>query len=453
MSRGLGLVCLLAAGCTFGSDTGGAGSAGASGGSTGTSVGDPDASTTVAVTDEGSGTGTSSDPDATGTDSGSTGPGVNPTEGTTTDAPPGTSTGDSTSTSTSTSESTGPDEEGSSSTSVAMCATDPWFSPSWSARRQLDINNAGFDQSLSGFPALLRLTPANIDYDVMASDGSDLRIVADDHMTELSYEIEQWQDGGDSFVWVRLPAVPDEGSTPASLFLYYGNDGVAAGETPTAVWDEDFVSVHHFADFSDATGDGHDGMGASLPGIVAGPLGPSGSFDGMSQRVELAMDVEDDYDFISNFTVSAMLRVDSFTIGWQAMVTKGDDTWRMHRSGGSSTAGFGTDNLGGNHNTAGSTPIDNGDWYHVTIIMDGFTKRIFVNAALDAQEFEPATLLSDAPVWFGDNEEQPGRFFHGGMDEIRISSVSRSDTWIDAESRNMVDGTLIGFGAEELCDP
>lgn len=437
------LVCLVGAGCTFGSDGGGSGEGGADGTSTGTSVGDTDPPLT-STTGDGSGgaTGTSTDPDSTGGTS--TGPGVNPTEGTTTDEPPGTGTG--------TGADTGTDTEGSSTTAVAMCTTDPWYDPGWSARRRLDIDNTGFDGSLSGFPALLRLTPAVIDYDAMANDGSDLRIVADDHATELPYEIEQWVDGGSSFVWVRVPSIPDEGSTPPSLYMYYGNPGATPGQNAAGVWDDDFVSVHHFADFTDATGDGHDGMGANLPAIAAGPTGPSGQFDGVDDRVELPMALESDYDFMSAFTVSTLIRVDAFTIGWQAIVTKGDDAWRMHRHANTSTVGFGTD-FGGNDNTAGTTPIDDGAWYHVTIIMDGFTKRIFVDAALDVQDFESATETSNSPVWFGDNADQQGRFFHGGLDEIRISSVARSDTWIDAESRDLIDGTLIAFGAEEPCEP
>ncbi len=41
---------------------------------------------------------------------------------------------------------------------------------------------------------------------------------------------------------------------------------------------------------------------------------------------------ESQFDITGSITVSAWIRVESFTKSWQAIVTKGDRAWRLHRA-------------------------------------------------------------------------------------------------------------------------
>ena len=61
----------------------------------------------------------------------------------------------------------------------------------------------------------------NIDYSQTQNNGEDLRFF-DANGTALSYDIEQWNESGDSYVWVRVPKI-DAGSTTDSIWMYYGN--------------------------------------------------------------------------------------------------------------------------------------------------------------------------------------------------------------------------------------
>ncbi len=69
-----------------------------------------------------------------------------------------------------------------------------------------------------------KLDATNIDYSQTKDDGSDLRFFAADG-TALAYEIEQWNEGGDSSVWVKTPQITGNSDTD-SIMMYYEVIGV-----------------------------------------------------------------------------------------------------------------------------------------------------------------------------------------------------------------------------------
>ena len=88
-------------------------------------------------------------------------------------------------------------------------------------------------------------------------------------------------------------------------------------------------------------------------------------------------------------------------------------------------------------------------WYHVAMTYDGAAIKLFVNGQMIANM--PGTGLfyqSATHTLFGSIVNYPGvnRFFAGTMDEVRISSVSRSSDWIalDAANQNAAN-TLVQF--------
>lgn len=345
------------------------------------------------------------------------------------------------------SDSTAADSD--STGAVAACSAAPWFSSAWSARRRLDFDNTALAEDLDDFPVLLRLDDTRIDYNLTEAGGADLRIVAADHVTELPFEIEAWSPGGDSVVWLRVD-IAAAGQTPGPVYLYYGSPGASDAQDGQGVWNGNFVSVHHLATLDDASEGGHDGFSATPPAVVPASVGLGADFDGVDDLVQLP--VESDYDFTDTYSVSALVAVDAFALQWQAIVTKGDDAWRLHRQDETSFVGFGTDASGGNENLSGATSVDDGAWYHVAIVMNGLIKRIYVNGVLDGQELFGDVDTSDDPVMFGENATETGRWFDGRLDEVRISNVSRSPAWVAAEARSILDDDLVVYGAEELCD-
>lgn len=88
-------------------------------------------------------------------------------------------------------------------------------------------------------------------------------------------------------------------------------------------------------------------------------------------------------------------------------------------------------------NTFGTTAVQPTSWTMLAGTFDGATLRLFVDG-----EFVSAEPAAYSP---GSNETgtiRVGRWLHGGIDEIRISSVARSDTWIAIQHASMAEQLL-----------
>ena len=191
-----------------------------------------------------------------------------------------------------------------------------WWDTDWSRRQQITFNNTnvgGFApaETLSSFPVLLVLNSTNVDYSLTQDDGGDLRFFDGDG-APLAYEIERWDETGNSYVWVRVPQI-DIGATDW-ITMYYSNASVADGEDSSAVWaGTGYRSVYHLDDVGptvqDATSTSYDGTATN--GATGGQIGQIGSaygFDAADDYINLG----DDRSFIdgaSAATFSAWVRL------------------------------------------------------------------------------------------------------------------------------------------------
>lgn len=161
---------------------------------------------------------------------------------------------------------------------------------------------------------------------------------------------------------------------------------------------------------------------------------PALSFGGRGKpdRVEIANSRGDPFHLDGSFTISAWFRTSELTTEWQALVTKGDSTWRLHRHGTDDVLAFGTDNGDAAADLKGATAIVDGQWHHAVCVFEvtgeKVVKRLYLDGRLDASEEHPAHTLAqnDAPVWIGNNFERPDRTFNGLIDEVLIFSRTLS---------------------------
>ena len=107
---------------------------------------------------------------------------------------------------------------------------------------------AGTD-TLTNFPVLVKLaagTPEGFDYADCAEGGADIRFAALDG-TVLPHEIDTWNTNGESFVWVKIPAI--SGTATAFAMYYAASDPVALPPVdPRTVWTAaGHRAVWHFA--------------------------------------------------------------------------------------------------------------------------------------------------------------------------------------------------------------
>jgi hypothetical protein len=323
-----------------------------------------------------------------------------------------------------------------------------WWNTQWTRRRAIALKPHTLEQPIADVPVMLLLEPNRIDYAATQVGGGDLRLVSEGAV--LAHEIETWKGGNDSYVWVRLPQIVAQGDAQPIVHMYYGNPSAADESMPTQVWDAGFVSVHHLQGMQDSTANAHDGGSLTPPMATPGWIGGAHAFDGYDDHLVLPNEAA--YDFADAMTVEAWIRVEVFDTYYQAIVTKGDDAWRLHREATTPYACFGSDTrYSADDNLPGAIPVDDGEWHYVVAVYGGDEKRLFVDGTLDGAMPYPGPLRqTDHAVLIGENQQMQYRHFWGDIDEVRISSVARERSWIGIQMRSMNDD-LVEFGPEETC--
>ena len=175
---------------------------------------------------------------------------------------------------------------------------------------------------------LIVLNSSNIDYTQTKNDGSDLRFFAADG-TPLAYEIEQWNEGGDSSVWVRVPQITGS-SNSDSIWMYYGNNAAEPGETSGGVWDSNFVGVWHLNEeqtgssgavvYKDSTSYGNDGLDWVAATGQEGQVTDGQEF-GANDWIEIAHDAS--LDLRDSMTISFWIKPTSDSGTFQPRGRKG----------------------------------------------------------------------------------------------------------------------------------
>ena len=107
-------------------------------------------------------------------------------------------------------------------------------------------------EPLSDFPALVRLgtSISGFDYaDFKLTDGGDLRFLDADGNV-LSHEIDTWNPGGMSLVWVRIPTLEND----ARIRCCYGCAQPVAAPSPDSVWTKYIAVIHGGGGITNAVG-------------------------------------------------------------------------------------------------------------------------------------------------------------------------------------------------------
>jgi hypothetical protein len=171
----------------------------------------------------------------------------------------------------------------------------------------------------------------------------------------------------------------------------------------------------------DSSGNGSDGLLVGQPERVEGVSGGALNFDGDDDYVDIGKGP--DFDITEQITLMAWIQVNVFDQQWQGIVTKGDTSWRLSRSGGDTghfaCTGFWPEWLNG------KVSVDNGKWHHVVGVYDGTKLYLYIDGELDiSQETSGRISVNDAPVHIGSNSEKEGFLWNGMIDDVRIYSYA-----------------------------
>ncbi len=145
------------------------------------------------------------------------------------------------------------------------------------------------------------------------------------------------------------------------------------------------------------------------------------NFSGADANVTIAN--QSAFNIPGDMTIESWFKINAFDRAWQAIVTKGDSSWGLHRYSSTSFLNF----VAGGSNISGTTDVHDGKWHHVAAVKDGNELRLYVDGKLDASGSCSATTPANTfPVMIGNNSQQTSRRWNGYIDDVRIWSSARS---------------------------
>ena len=340
--------------------------------------------------------------------------------------------------------------------------TKDWWDTGWSFRKKLLFDNSGQSEDLENFPIMVNLSSSNFDYSKVKLDGTDLRFIDDDGITQLNYEVESWDSSDNSYVWVNVTNIA-AGSSTDFVWMYYGNTNANDGSNPEDVWDSNYVGVWHLAELSgnalDSTSYGTVGIPSG--GVTQGTTGKiDGSYDfnGINGNVNMGDPVDGHLDFgTQSFTISCWANIDQNTGTWQSLLYKG--------GGSVSTKGYLFETVedgsrvyvslsdGSSTEISETVNIAFDTWFYLTGVINrtGNLLHVYkdgsevgfpvVISAIGNLDTTAALQLSFT--------NYPGNVI---IDEVRISNIARSADWIKAQYLSMNNSFIIYGGEESLSE-
>lgn len=337
---------------------------------------------------------------------------------------------------------------------------------SWGRKCYLSIISSKVPGALTNFPVLL--TEGNLPSEMFDADGSypalngggDVRFSSDANGNNpLACEIVKFITDNDPLngkaeIWVNVPAVSSTENT--SFWVWYNKAGESQpAETAQygaqSVWDSNYLMVQHMKEdpstsapqFIDVTANSHDGTnngGLLNSDLITGKIGDCIKFDGATDDdINLnAWDVPGSQITVQHWVyINASPTVDCRFFS-KAIGTALADHWIMTGIAQSGIkprfrlkAGSTTTNL------EMSSGIGSNNWYFFAATYDGSNMRIWLNNQNQISVAKTGTIAEDNTVqnYLGDNPTG-SRQLSGRLDEVRISNIRRSDSWLETEYNN-----------------
>jgi hypothetical protein len=332
-----------------------------------------------------------------------------------------------------------------------------WWNTDWNYRKLITINSSQVESTLFNFPVLINLAS---DSDLVAhaqADGDDIAFVLDIDNTQLNHEIETFNaTTGEFNCWVNVTSLSSTVDT--MIWMYYGNPSCSSQQNIIGTWDSSFGGVWHLGEisgtFNDSTTNNYDGtiVGTPTGRAVAGLVANCIHFSGTNNYINMG----DVLDLASgSFTIECCIKPDVLSI--KGLITKYLPAnpwtgWGLDQNNGGIQ--FWSNNKGSWQSSTG-TPISVDNWCYIALTLEeaGIDDPIdyFFNGTYDSTDNSKNPSDSNANLVFAAEENGQNNFFDGFMDEVRISTIQRSNAWISTTYDTIHNTTtFISIGVEEM---
>lgn len=281
--------------------------------------------------------------------------------------------------------------------------------------------------------------------DVASEQGYDLYFSADPAGTvRLAHDVERHRETtGDFVAWVQVPSL----SAATTIYLQYGDPAITTSQAqPAQVWSEGYELVVHLNGTGDSTGKSTITGPALI--VAEGKLGSARQYNGSTDYSAAGSATALDDVFAGGGTLEAWFYATGLGgNNFGRIADKGNWGLFLDNSNAANTLDWHFAVTGGNNVAQwhfGANAITLNAWHHVALVFNTSaitnTPTAFVDGvALAAVEIDAPTTAyaSDAAsdLYLADIAAG-GRTFAGVLDEMRLSSVARSDGWLVTQYRN-----------------
>ena len=187
----------------------------------------------------------------------------------------------------------------------------------------------------------------------------------------------------------------------------------------------------------DSSGNNNTGQLAGNPKWrpSGGKIGGALEFDGDGDYVDFGKSSV--FNITGHITVSAWIKVNGFSSDYAAIITKGDNAWRLQRNADTNSLEFacsGLDVQGREWcNIFGDVNVNDGQWHHAAGVYDGKQIYLYVDGELDDSVNATGCInITDSPVYVSNNSDYEGRYWNGLVDDVRVYNYALSEDEIKA---------------------
>ncbi len=318
-----------------------------------------------------------------------------------------------------------------------------WWEKDWPYRKQINIDTTTTGVNMAGpvgrIPVLVRLHTGNFSFAEVAENGADLRFIAADDKTPLTYHIESFDALlGVANIWVDIPKLA--GGEKQAIWLYYGNKSAPAAVNTAGTFDADYTLVFHYDEATakpvlDKTNYKNNASNAPASVNEGAIIGRGARFTAggltVSANPSLALAAS------AAFTFSTWVKADAQTANAQ-IYARGPLIIGLAQ---------GVPYVSNGGAQIKSTQLlTAGQWSHLAVVADGKNISIYVNG-IEAIAALGAIPALDGDMMIGGSIAAP---FTGELDETRISKIARPANTILADANGQgMDGKLVAFGGDE----
>jgi len=321
-----------------------------------------------------------------------------------------------------------------------------WWNDNWTYCKLITINSSQVENDLSNFPVLIYKS-SDSDLAVHAQDnGNDIAFVLyNDNKTQLNHEIEFFNGStGEIAAWVNITNLSSSNDT--KIWMYYGNSICSCQQNKTGVWDSHYIGIWHLNETSgkhfDSTSNGYNSntvVGVNQDGI--GKIDGGDEFDGSDDYIDITMNLP------SNVTISAWAQkdTDSYDMLW---CIDSDNNGPDLFFGNIGTGLIALNTWDSWDNPFCNVPVDANDWHLYTTIIESSNTKLYIDDQLGGT----ANYRNPEGTSFHISSSA-GYDWDGKIDEVRISDISRSSSWINTSYNTMNNtNTFISFDSErQIC--